>query len=164
MQNEILTGAELLQAQAWLEQAAIIARKSHCCRRRCGSILVDRTGNILAAAENKLPGKPGQAEIHCNPYQLHEDFKSDKGCCIHSEERLVMQALAEGKDFAGSTLVFTSVDEAGQRLQSGRPYCTICSKIALEAGVNWWILEHEEGIIRYEAAAYNTISFSYSGG
>jgi deoxycytidylate deaminase len=158
-----LSGEESQEAVLWLERAAEIARNSRCCRRRCGSILISPAGDILATGENGLPGAPGQSAVHCQPYALSSAFKSDKSCCIHAEQRAVMAALASGKDLKGSVMIFTSVDENGDRLPSGRPYCTICSKMALDAGVGSWILEHEREIVLYEASAYNRISFEYNG-
>lgn len=157
---EVLTQTAEAKALAWLEAAAETARASHCLRRKCGSVLVSAEGEVFAPAVNQLP--PG-AEVHCDPYCLDKAFKSDKACCVHAEQRTVMAALKEGRSLAGSTMVFASVDEVGARLKSGSPYCTICSKMALEAGVGYWILEHEHGVTRYGALEYNRISFEYKG-
>lgn len=157
---EILTGTAKEQAQTWLQAAGNAARHSACLRRKCGSVLVSEGGEIYAEDVNKLPRG---AEVHCNPYQLGQGFKSDKACCVHAEQRSILQALQKGQKVEGSTMVFASVDDAGNRLQSGRPYCTICSKMALESGVKYWILEHAEGITRYEALEYNKLSFEYNG-
>lgn len=161
---QTLTGQAQTDALRWLEEAAVTARNSTCCRRRCGSVLV-RNGKVLGAAWNGLPGKPGQSKIHCTPYAPHlkTGFKSDKTCCIHAEERLVMEALRDHKNLAGSIMYFASVDEEGNRLPSGQPSCTICSKMALEGGVESWVLEHESGITLYESAEYNQLSFEYKG-
>ncbi|PIZ31245.1 MAG: hypothetical protein COY40_02605 [Alphaproteobacteria bacterium CG_4_10_14_0_8_um_filter_53_9] len=149
------------RVEGWLEAAAEAARASVCCRRRCGSVLVDvASGDVLMGAEN---ARPAGAPVHCDPYALASGFKSDKACCVHAEQRLVMQALREGVDMAACDLVFTSVDAAGERLVSGKPYCTICSKMVLEAGVRGWILDHEDGPIWYEAGEYNALSFRYDG-
>lgn len=157
---EILTGTDREQAFTWLQAAAESARHSACLRRKCGSVLVSEEGEVYAPDVNKLPRG---AAAHCNPYQLGQGFKSDKACCVHAEQRSILQALQKGLKVEGSTMVFASVDENGNRLQSGSPYCTICSKMALESGVRYWVLEHAEGITRYEALEYNTISFEYNG-
>ena len=157
---EILADSAETQALAWLELAADEARRSPCLRRRCGSVLVAENGQIFGQAVNQPP--PGAA-VHCNPYCLPKGFKSDKACCVHAEERSILKALEAGHPVRGSTMVFASVDAAGQRLPSGQPYCTICSKLALEAGVAWWILEHAEGVTRYAAGDYNRLSFEYDG-
>lgn len=163
MTLKTLTGDELQQAKHWLALAAETAGGSSCRRRRCGSIIVSKNGDVLARSENKLPGCAGQAHIHCDPYATPPGFKSDKACCIHAEQRAVMGALANGHDLTGAIMVFASVDDEGAALPSGKPYCTICSKMALEAGIGWWILEHATGVVQYEAAAYNALSFQYNG-
>lgn len=157
---EVLAGTELSKAQGWLDAAGEAARASGCLRRKCGSVLVGADGKMFAAAVNKVPDG---AKVHCDPYCLKPGFKSDKGCCVHAEQRSILGALQSGQKVEGSIMVFASVDDAGERLLSGRPYCTICSKMALESGVKYWILEHAEGVTRYGAAEYNQISFEYGG-
>lgn len=44
---------------------------------------------------------------------------------------------------------------------AGKPYCTICSKMALDAGVSEWVLWHDKGITIYDANEYNEISFGH---
>jgi deoxycytidylate deaminase len=157
---QTLTGHAAAQALVWLEAAAAAAQASPCHRRKCGSVLVSAAGEVFGAAVNQPP--PGAA-VHCTPYCLPAGFKSDKACCVHAEQRSILNALQSGQSVQGSTMVFASVDAAGQRLKSGQPYCTICSKMALENGVEFWILEHESGIVQYGAAEYNRISFEYNG-
>jgi hypothetical protein len=35
--------------------------------------------------------------------------------------------------------------------------------MALEGGVESWVLEHESGLVLYESAEYNQLSFDYKG-
>jgi hypothetical protein len=63
----------------------------------------------------------------------------------------------------GATLYFTSVDPSGEMLRSGHPYCTICSKMALEVGIAYFGLWHEEGIRLYGTEEYNLLSYQYPG-
>jgi hypothetical protein len=71
-------------------------------------------------------------------------------------------ALADGHTVVGSTLYFTRIDDSGRRMVSGAPYCTICSKFALETGVAFFVLEHEFGIVSYPTHFYNELSFSFA--
>lgn len=155
---EVLTGMELARAREWLEAAAVAARASCCLRKKCGAVLVGADGEVFGLAENRLPEG---AVVHCNPYAWGEGFKSDRSCCVHAEQRVLMCALAEGREVRGSTLVYASLGEDGVRRVSGKPYCTICSKMALECGVGHWVLEHADGVTRYGAAEYNRVSFGY---
>lgn len=43
-----------------------------------------------------------------------------------------------------SRLYFIRLDEIGNKLKAGKPYCTICSKMALDAGIAEFALWHEE--------------------
>ena len=159
---ERLAGAAAEHALKWLEAAANVARSSPCKRRKCGSVLVGADGAVFGAAVNQPP--VDGFTTHCEPdYCLAEGFRSDKACCVHAEQRSILLALKNGQQVAGSTMVFASVDAAGQRKLSGQPYCTICSKMALESGVEAWILEHAEGVTRYDAVEYNRISFESNG-
>jgi deoxycytidylate deaminase len=79
---------------------------------------------------------------------------------VHAEVRAITNAL-RSNDVVGSTLYFTSVDEVGARLVSGAPYCTICSKFALETGVAFFVLEHDFGVVSYPSDVYNQLSFSH---
>ena len=62
-----------------------------------------------------------------------------------------------------SRLYFIRLDEQGDKLKAGKPYCTICSKMTLDAGIAEFTLWHEEGICVYGAEEYNGLSFQYQG-
>lgn len=49
----------------------------------------------------------------------------------------------------------------GLILKAGKPYCTICSKMALDVGIAEFVLWHEEGITVYDTKEYNELSFQY---
>lgn len=82
---------------------------------------------------------------------------------MHAEVRAITNALRANGDVAGSSLYFTSIDGSGARLVSGAPYCTICSKFALETGVSFFVLEHDFGVVSYPSDVYNQLSFSQRG-
>ena len=98
----------------------------------------------------------------CFKDTLDKTFKSDKTCCIHAEQRAIMDAL---KDYPGqireSRLYFIRLDDQNQPKKSGKPYCTICSKMALDAGISEFVLWHKEGITVYDTKEYNELSFQY---
>ncbi len=84
---------------------------------------------------------------------------------MHAEQRAIMDALKSnpGK-LPGSRLYVTRLDGGGrQEGLSGDPYCTICSKMALDVGITEFALPCEDGIRVYDAAEYNTLSFQYGG-
>ncbi len=64
----------------------------------------------------------------------------------------------------GSLIVqnFIRLDKNGTLSRAGKPYCTICSKMALDVGIDEFVLWHEDGICVYDTDEYNTRSFQYS--
>jgi hypothetical protein len=62
----------------------------------------------------------------------------------------------------GSRLYFIRLDENDQISFAGKPYCTICSKMALDTGIKEFVLYHSEGICIYDTEEYNDLSFGYS--
>lgn len=135
-----------------------IAQMSSCHRSKCGSIIIK---------DNKIIGKgynsqPCNIEGECFKDDLPKDFKSDKTCCIHAEQRAILDSLRNSPDdIIGSILLFIRLDENNNPKHSGDPYCTICSKMALDIGISKFVLWHEEGWVAYETNYYNKLSFKY---
>ena len=89
---------------------------------------------------------------------------ADKTCCVHAEQRAIMDALKKNsQELKGSTLYFIRLDLDNNILKAGRPYCTHCSKLALDSGIKQFVLWHEEGIALYDTEEYNELSFKYQG-
>jgi hypothetical protein len=53
------------------------------------------------------------------------------------------------------------LDMNDEIVKAGKPYCTICSKMALDAGVSEFVLLHDEGIAVYDTDEYNRLSFEH---
>lgn len=88
--------------------------------------------------------------------------KSDRTCCVHAEWRAIMDALRTHPDrIIGATLYFSGVDDAGHALTSGKPYCTVCSRLALDAGLAYFALRHESGVTLYDCRDYNERSYAF---
>lgn len=45
--------------------------------------------------------------------------------------------------------------------EATEPYCTICSKMALDAGVRFMVLLEREGWMVYDTEEYNDASFRF---
>jgi len=159
-------------AMKYIMKAAEIAKHSTCFRSKCGSVIV-KDDEIIGQGYNSPPGdKPLEK---CLKDDLPKDFKSDKTCCIHAEERAVLDALLNRirkpimepnfisleQIFRGSRLYFARLDENGEIKYSGDPYCTICSKMVLDVGIDEFALYRREGICVYKTDEYNTLSFQY---
>lgn len=137
-----------------------LANNSHCVRSKCGSIVMNTDGHIIGVGWNSKP--------HCHTYQdcikdsLPQDFKSDKTCCVHAEQRAIMDALTKGREqLFGGSIYFVRLDEKGFAKPSGHPYCTICSKMAYDVGLDWFHLWGVDRFTRYDTETYNKLSFQH---
>ncbi len=158
-----LSGAQAQEAEKYLEEAARVALRSTCERDQCGCIIVAE-GKIIGRGFNSPPGeKESQRRCSCDKSLLHPKV-TDKTCCVHAEQRAILDALRTFPDqLLGATLYFARLDKQGIVLKSGKPYCTICSKMALDVGIGLFVLAHEHGITAYETEEYNLLSFAYKG-
>lgn len=140
------------------------AKLATCCRSKCGSIIVPSGiypigPYIIGRGHNSMPCN---VEGSCFKDDLPSDFKSDKTCCVHAEQRAIMNALATNASYVpGSTLFFIRLDENDQPKVSGDPYCTICSKMTLDVGIKYFCLYRSNGWVAYETEYYNWLSYQY---
>lgn len=155
---------ELLSESSQLYQIMFmlvdIAKASTCKRSKCGSVIVSPAPqcNIIGVGYNAMPcNEVGE----CFKDSLPKDFKSDKTCCVHAEQRAILNALKKGYDVKGSTLYFIRLDENNNQIPAGDPYCTICSKMALDVGISRFVLWRKEGWTSYDTKYYNELSFQY---
>ena len=157
----LLSGDEEKRASKCIDEAAAIALKSTCQRDRCGSILIK--GDEVIGRGCNSPPKDQESQRRCS-YSKEEYHKkvTDKTCCVHAEQRAILDALKKDPaKVSGSRLYFMRINDKGQPSQAGDPYCTICSKMALDAGVAEFVLWRQEGIVVYDTEEYNLISFQY---
>ncbi len=149
-------------SERFMKEAIRIAFKSTCQRSKCGSIIV-KNNQIIGRGFNSPPlNKESQRRCLINKSE-YDQRVTDKTCCIHAEQRAIIDALRNNPDkLEGSEIYFIRLDENGNISKAGKPYCTICSKMALDAGISKFVLWHEEGITSYDTEEYNELSFRYS--
>ena len=158
---EFLSGEQEVAAKRYIDKAAEIAEKSTCLRSKCGAVIV-KDDVVLGSGFNSLP--LNEHIDHCIKDELPSAFKSDRTCCMHAEQRAIMEALKENPSkLKGSRLYFIRLDDNGDKKASGKPYCTICSKMALDSGVSEFVLLHDKGICVYSTKEYNALSFQFKG-
>ncbi len=156
-----LSGKEKEEALKFMGEAVIVAKNATCKRAKCGFVIV-KEGLIIGKGFNSPPfGLEEQRKCENNK-ENYDRKVSDKTCCIHAEQRAVIDALRNYPgQVEGSVLYFIRLDEEGGKSFSGKPYCTHCSKLALDVGVKSFVLYHEEGVCAYDTKEYNLISYQY---
>lgn len=136
------------------------AEKSLCLRDKCGAVVV-LDGEIIGRGFSG----PVNGDIANRKCELDlvasVKPKSDRTCCVHAEWRAIIDAIRQRGNIKGSTLYFTRVDEAGRLIRSGKPYCTVCSRLALDNGIRFFALWHDSGIKLYETPEYNELSYQF---
>jgi len=167
--------------------------ESKCGRSRCAAIIVDaRMGDELADGVNgpaagsaprcgrKSEIRPGfKSDRTCC---VHAEQRAIMRLIEHREAgldfpsggfppgrrlRMYFARAASGiaAEAADEATSLRGSEEAIRELlePSGPPYCTICSKMALDAGIAEWCLMHPGGIYVYDALDYDARSFAYDG-
>ena len=155
-----LSGEDEKKARRYLNKAREMALGSSCLRAKCGSVIV-KNDKIIGVGFNSPPANK-ESQRRCLPKNKYHEKITDKTCCIHAEQRALIDALKKNPDkIVGSRIYFTRLNKKGKQTRAGKPYCTICSKMALEVGVAEFVLWHEEGICVYDTDEYNELSFQY---
>lgn len=116
-----------------------IAKLSTCKRSKCGSVVVADDFQIIGYGYNSMPCN---VSGECFKDKLDPTFKSDKTCCVHAEQRAIINMLKSDlkeKRYT-SSLFFIRLDENDQPKHSGKPYCSICSKMALDSEIRNFVL------------------------
>ncbi len=154
----VLSGVEAVRAEEFFREAMKECDNSFCHSSQSGCVIVNN-GLIIGRGTNSPPGNVKL--VRCEKDDLPQNFRSDKTCCIHAEQLAILDALSLGKNILrGSTLYYIR-KKLGEKVLAGKPYCTICSKLALDVGVKEFVLWHENGITAYPTREYNELSFAY---
>ena len=147
--------------EKYFKLAADVAKSATCTRAKCGSIIV--------SADNIIIGRGYNAPPLNDELQRKCDFKSDinikpkydKTCCVHAEWNAIINALRDYPDkIVGSTLYFMRISEDGLFTNAGDPFCTVCSRLALQSGVAWFALWNDKPQI-FSTKDYNQLSYDF---
>ena len=157
-----LKGKEKESAIQYFKKAEKLAKKSTCERSRCGSVIV-ADNRIIGRGFNSPPKNlESQRKCSCDKNSYHKKV-TDKTCCVHAEQRAIMDTLRNHPEkIINSAIYFIRLDQNDELLFAGKPYCTICSKMALDAEIKEFILWHEDGICSYKTDEYNLLSYEYN--
>ena len=151
-------------AEGYIDEAKKLARQATCERAQCGAVIVS-AADVIGRGFNSPPGND-EKERRCGVRKNEYDPKvTDKTCCMHAEQRAVMDALRHRPEkLEGSKLYFARFYPDGrQRIVGGKIqlYCTVCTKMMYEAGIAEFILPHQGGICAYPMDEYLDRSFEY---
>ncbi len=145
----------------FFEEARQIAELASCLRARCGAVVVSEDGQIIGRGYN-APPLEDESQRMCE-VELDQSIKqnNDKTCCVHAEWNAILDALKnQGDKVKGATLYFMRVDDKGEFADAGDPYCTVCSRLALESGIARFGLWQSKPVL-FGTADYNQQSYAY---
>src|SRR3989344_7407990 len=148
----IIDKKEKVIAEKYIEEAGTVAQKATCQRAKCGAVIV-KDNDIIGGGFNSPPNNDDK-ERRCEIKKDEYDQKvTDKTCCVHAEQRAIMDALRHRSDkIRESKLYFSRFYPDGQqRILGGeiQLYCTICTKMMFDVGIAEFILSHQNGICVY---------------
>ncbi len=158
-----VTGNELGAIRPFFEAAAVVAQDAICHRAKCGTVIV-QDGEVIGSGYNG-PALDDETNRMCekiDELDLAIKPKYDKTCCPHAEVRAIFDALKHHADkIAGAALYFMRVNDEGEFTDAGEPYCTNCSRYALDSGIGKFVLWSANGADVYDTDEYNRRSYEF---
>ena len=148
--------------QAMFDVLLATAQKATCTRSACGSIIVSQTGDMIGTGYNSPPaGHETQRRCTIEKTTYHKKV-TDKTCCMHAEQRAIFDAFRHNPEhLSGATLYFLRLDNENNPSFASNPYCTICSKMALDCNIAYFALYQKNGWHYYETQNYNNRSYQF---
>lgn len=142
--------------QRFIDLAAAVALQSTCARKRCGSIIVVNETVVGSGFNSPPPDTPHRC-LTVKASLAHP--RADRTCCVHAEQRALF-CFADWPTWPNQKprLYFARLDDAGKLAPSGHPYCTACSRLALDRGIHEWVMLTTEGIRVWPAALFDELS------
>jgi deoxycytidylate deaminase len=160
--GRILVGTEGRKARGYFANAAAVAQQATCLRARCGTVIVSHD-KIIGTGYNGPPRNlADRATCSCDGFVSADKPLYDRTCCVHAEWRAILEAAKRAPDsLDGSQLYFMRLDGDGSMTFAGDPYCTVCSRLALEAGIAEILLWQKRGIVAISSSDYDRLSYAY---
>jgi deoxycytidylate deaminase len=152
-------GNEFEDIRSFFQEAADLAKDATCLRAKCGSVIVKNS--VVIGRGFNSPAQEDEGQRFCDAeMDTHIKPKYDKTCCVHAEWRAVLDACKTNADkLGGSVLYFMRVDDRGGFTDAGDPFCTVCSRLTMEAGIAEFALYNHEGADIYSLSEYNQKSY-----
>lgn len=141
--------------------AAEVANKATCLRAHCGAVIV-KNNKVIGEGYNSPPADDEQNRMCKQEYDYSKKPKYDKTCCVHAEWRAIADTLKKHpSEIKDSTLYFMRIDEESKFTDAGEPFCTECSRLALDVGIKHFALWNKTGAKIYDTKKYNQLSYSF---
>lgn len=93
----LLSKSEEQEARTWLLKAAEIALQATCNRSKCGCVIISGSECIGIGYNTPPSNLESQRRCSCEKEDYHKKV-TDKTCCIHAEQRAIMNALRDYPD------------------------------------------------------------------
>ena len=157
----ILQWKELTKAKQYFDIAWKVAQNATCTRSKCWCVIVKNDEIIWRWYNTPPKNLETQRRCTCDKSSYHKKV-TDKTCCIHAEQRAIIDAIKKHPDkIEWADLYFIRLDNEWNMAKAWKPYCTICSKMALDTWIKHFLLRHEEWITEYDTEEYNLLSYQY---
>ncbi len=156
-----VVGKDAKEAEKYFREAALAASKATCRRAHCGTVIV--SGDMIIGEGYNSPPLNQESNRTCSDvFNSVLKPKYDKTCCIHAEWRAMLDACKRHPaEVDGSTLYFMRIDDNGGFTDAGQPFCTVCSRLAMEAGIATFVLWNQDSIYAYDTDEYDRTSYNY---
>jgi len=147
--------------EQFFKEAQRIAQQATCNQAHCGAVIVAKNGRVIGKGYNAPPlGDEGQRMCDAT-FSSSLKPLADKSCCVHAEWNAIIDALKHHPEkIEGATLYFMRVNKDGEFTEAGEPWCTICSRLAMESGIATFGLWND-GPDMIATDEYNLKSYQY---
>ena len=140
----IIDPQELEQTLKYMDIAAHVARQSRCLKSQRGVVIV-KNDKIISTGYNK----PQKQKYGCCLRETIKDNSRVELCnAVHAEDMAIGYADNSKSQLRGARMYHIKVKN-GKPMPSGKPSCTMCSKMIQEMGLEF-VLWHEHGYVLYE--------------
>jgi deoxycytidylate deaminase len=156
-----VSGNKLETIKPFFEAAAQEAENATCRRAKCGAVIV-KNNLIIGRGFNSPAGDDESQRVCDQSWDYSIKPKYDLTCCVHAEWRAVIDACKNNEQYiGGSILYFMRIDHEGNFTDAGVPFCTVCSRITMDAGVGEFALWNNDGADIYPLDEYNAESYAF---
>jgi deoxycytidylate deaminase len=143
--------------QQALEKAVLVAAMSPCAKSKRGVVIFHRRQGIVATGFNHPP----------HPFKCDGSEECRTNCnkvCVHAETAALHDLRLQLVRLHPNTLEMLHVKAVdGTAVASGPPSCWQCSREILEARISAFWLLHAEGLRRYTAEEFHTLTMQQCG-